>query len=244
MPLSVAERLTMLLPPSLFYRQRIARESRTGEPELAVLAELVPHGGIAVDAGANVGFFAYALATIADRVLAFEPNPDYALFARWMLRGRAEVREVALSDTSGHGTLYVPLSDKGALLHLAGSLKRTHSQFRNIKTYDVEVRTLDELGLAHVRFLKADVEGCEREVLDGARATIARDRPIILLELLSGTHANPAADTAAICEKFGYEAFIVQRGEKIAALPAITALGKNTSWGTDIESRNVLFVPR
>jgi FkbM family methyltransferase len=33
------------------------------------------------------------------------------------------------------------------------------------------------------RVLKADVEGGEREVLDGARATIARDRPIILLEL-------------------------------------------------------------
>jgi hypothetical protein len=55
---------------------------------------------------------------------------------------------------------------------------------------------------------------------------------------------NPAADTAAICESSGYEAFIVQRGEKIAALPAISALGKNTSWGTDIESRNVLFLPR
>jgi FkbM family methyltransferase len=244
MPLSLRERLTMLLPPSFFYRQRIAQEARTGEPELAVLAQLMPRGGIAVDVGANVGFFAYALADIADRVLAFEPNPDYAFFARWMLRGRAEVREIALSDTSGHGTLYVPLSDEGVLLHLAGSLKQRHLQFRNVKTYDVEVRTLDELGLAGVRFLKADVEGGEREVLDGARATIARDRPIILLELLSGTHEDPAADTAAICEKFGYEAFIVQRGDKIAALPEITALGKNTSWGTDIESRNVLFVPQ
>jgi hypothetical protein len=57
---------------------------------------------------------------------------------------------------------------------------------------------------------------------------------------LSGTHENPAADTVAICESFGYEAFIVQRGEKIAALPAITALGRNMSWGTDIESRNAL----
>src|SRR5215470_16006242 len=161
MPLSLRERLTMLLPPSVFYRQRIAQEARTGEPELAV---------------------------IADRVFAFEPHPDYAFFARWMLRGRAEVREIALSAMSGHGTLYVPLSDKGVLLHLAGSLQRRHSQFRNVKTYDVAVRTLDELGLAGVRFLKADVEGGEREVLDGARTTIARDRPIILLELLSGTH--------------------------------------------------------
>jgi FkbM family methyltransferase len=225
MPLPLRKRLTMLVPPSVFYRQRIAQEARTGEPELAVLAELVPRGGIAVDIGANVGFFAYALADIADRVIAFEPNPDYAFFARWMLRGRAEVREIALSDASGRGTLYVPLSDRGMLLHLAGSLKRSHVQFRHIKTFDVEIRTLDEAGLAGVRFVKADVEGGEREVLDGARATIARDRPIILLELLSGTHENPAADVAAICESFGYEAFIVQHGERIAALPAIFALG-------------------
>jgi FkbM family methyltransferase len=244
MPLPLRERLTMLMPPSVFYRQRIAQEARTGEPELAVLAELVPRGGIAVDVGANVGFFAYALADIADRVVAFEPNPDYAFFARWMLRGRAEVREIALSDASGRGTLYVPFSDQGMLLHLAGSLKRSHVQFRHIKTYDVEIRTLDEAGLAGVRFVKADVEGGEREVLDGARATIARDRPIIMLELLSGTHENPAADVAAICESFGYEAFIVQHGEKIAALPAISALGKNTSWGSKIESRNVLFLPQ
>jgi FkbM family methyltransferase len=238
MPLPFRERLTMLMPPSLFYRRRIAQEARSGEPELAVLAKLVAPGGTAIDVGANVGFFAYALADIADCVLAFEPNPDYAFFARWMLRGRAEVRELALSDESGRGT------DRGTVLHLAGSLKRTHSQFRNVKAYDVEVRTLDELGLVDVRFVKADVEGNEREVLDGARATIARDRPIILVELLSGTYEDPVADTAAICERFGYEAFIVQRGEKIAALPVIAALGKNTSWGTNIESRNVLFLPR
>jgi hypothetical protein len=81
-------------------------------------------------------------------------------------------------------------------------------------------------------------------VLEGARATIARERPVILLELLSGTHPDPGALTAEICASFRYDPFLVQHGEKIAALPAIAALGKNTSWGTDIESRNVLFVPR
>jgi len=204
----------------------------------------VPRGGTAIDAGANQGIFAYALAAIAERVVAFEPNPDYAFFARWMLRGRAEVREFALSDAPGRASFYVPLSDEGAVLHFAGNLKRMHSQFRNMKTYQVDVRTLDSFGFSDVRFIKADVEGSEREVLDGARATIAHDRPIILLELLSGTHQDPAAYTAAICESFGYDAFIVQRGKKIAALPAISALRKNTSWGTDIESRNVLFLPR
>jgi hypothetical protein len=100
------------------------------------------------------------------------------------------------------------------------------------------------VGLTNVRFVKADVEGSECEALDGARATIARDRSVILLELLSGTHKNPAACAAVICERFGYDAYVVQRGQKIAASPAIASLGKNTSWGTDIESRNVLFLPR
>jgi FkbM family methyltransferase len=177
MPLPFREWLTMLVPPSYFYRRRISKEARSGEPELAVLAKLAPRGGIAVDIGANQGVYAYALADIADRVVAFEPNPDYAFFARWMLRGRAEVHQLALSDKSGRGTLHVPLSDRGMVLHLAGSLKQTHSQFRNSKIYDVEIRTLDDFGLMNVRFVKADVEGSEREVLDGARAIRNRADP-------------------------------------------------------------------
>jgi FkbM family methyltransferase len=244
MALPFNEKLTMLMPPSLYYRPRIAAEIGSGEPELGHLAEYLPAGGTAVDVGANQGFFSYALSEVAGRVVAFEANPDYARFARWMLRGRAEVHEVAVSDRAGRATFYVPLSEKGMVLHFAGNLKQTHSQFRNQKTYDVELRTLDSYDLRDVRFIKVDVEGSERDVLDGAKATIARDRPVLLLELLSGTYDDPGAQTSAICRDFGYDAFLVHRGERIAALPAIASLGKNTTWGTDIETRNVLFVPR
>lgn len=244
MALPFREKLTMLLPPSLFYRRRIAYEVRTGEPELAMLGTLMPRGGTAVDVGANQGFFAFALSEVAGRVVAIEPNPDYAFFARWMLRGRAEVRALALSDTAGRATFTVPVSDQGMALHYAGSLKGTHNQFAKAQSYEVEVRRLDELRLSDVRFIKVDVEGSEREVLDGGRNTIARDRPLLLLELLSGTHEDPGAITEAICKDFGYDAVIMHRGEQIAALPAIKALGKNTTWGSDIETRNVLFLPR
>src|SRR5689334_8418205 len=191
MPLPWRERLAMLLPPPWFYQRRVAEEARSGEPELRVLDRLMRHGGTAVDIGANQGVFAFALSRLSERVVAFEPNPDYARFARWMLRGRAEVHEMALSNESSRGTFYVPLSDQGMILHLAGSLKRTHSQFLHNRTYNVEIRTLDEFGFTNVHFIKADVEGSEREVLDGARTTLARERPIILLELLSGTHEDP-----------------------------------------------------
>lgn len=244
MALPWREKLTMLVPPTLFYRRRIAEEIRAGEPELAVLDRLLPRGGTAIDVGANRGIFAFALADIADRVVAFEPNPDYASFARWMLRGRADVHELALSNEPGRATFTVPISEQGMTLHFAGSLKPAHAQFPLYKSYAVEVRRLDDFGFTDVRFIKADVEGSERDVLDGARETIARDRPVILLELLSGTHDDPAAVTAGICESFGYDAVIVQHGKTIPALPAIVALGKNTSWGSAIESRNVVFLPR
>ena len=107
----------------------------------------MPRGGVALDIGANQGIFAYALSEIAERVIAVEPNPDYAFFARWMLRGRAEVLELAFSNEPGNATFYVPISDQGMVLHFAGSLKRTHSQFSNIKTHNVEVRRLDDFDL-------------------------------------------------------------------------------------------------
>jgi FkbM family methyltransferase len=249
MSLPLSERFAMLMPPVLYYRRRIAREIRTGEPEVAALAQIIGHGGTAIDVGANQGFYTFALAGVADRVIAFEPNPDYAMFARRMLRGRAEVFEIALSDKPGRGTFHVPLAHDGTTLHFAGSLKRAaHAQFEKSRIYEVEIDTLDHFGesreLTGVRFIKADVEGSERDVLNGARRIIARDRPVILLELLAGTHDDPGGCARAICEDFGYDAVIFQHGEKIPALPAIAALGKNTSWGTGIESRNVLFLPR
>jgi hypothetical protein len=54
----------------------------------------------------------------------------------------------------------------------------------------------------------------------------------ILAELM------PHGGTAEISESFDYDAVLVQRGRSIAAL------GKNMSWGTDMETHNVLFLPR
>ncbi len=242
--LPLPEMLTMLLPPSVYYRRRIAEEVDAGEPELDLLPELVRRSGTAVDVGANQGFFSFALAQHTGHVVAFEPNPDYALFARWMLRGHAEVLRYALSDHSGRATFHVPVSKEGMVLHLAGSLKGEFPQFSEIRKYDVEIRSLDSFKLKDVCFLKVDVEGAEREVLDGAKETIARDKPVMVLELLSGTHENPHDLTAAICNDFGYEAFVLKGREKLPALPAIAALGQNSTYNTHLITRNVLFMPR
>jgi hypothetical protein len=47
---------------------------------------------------------------------------------------------------------------------------------------DVPIITIDSLGLPSLRFAKIDVEGMERDVLLGARATIQRLQPVLYIE--------------------------------------------------------------
>lgn len=230
--------------PDDYFRRRIAEEANAGEPELTILARFVRPGGTAVDVGANEGIFAFALSELAASVHAFEANPDYAALARQRLGMRAQVHEVALSDKPGRAQFYVPLADDGGQLHLAGNLKNTHAQFPRQKVFETEVATLDQFGLDNVSFIKVDVEGSELEVLEGGRATILRDHPPLLLELLSGTYEDPLAIAMTVCEAYGYEAFVVDKGALLDAAAAIRSLGSNTTWGSHLSTRNVLFLPR
>lgn len=228
--------------PDIFYARRLREELEGGEPELAMLGSFVGKGGVAVDIGANEGVYAYALSELGAVVHAFEANPRFAGFAAEMLGDRAEIHQLALSNEAGQASFFVPLAEDGSELHLAGNLKNSHSQFDRQTVIRVDVQTLDAFDLRNVQFIKVDVEGSELEVLEGARETIARDHPGLLLELLSGTYEDPLAVTREVCDAYGYDAFIVDKGKRLEALPTIAALGSNTTWGSPIATRNVLFL--
>jgi FkbM family methyltransferase len=248
MALPLKERLTtLLMPSSLYYRRRIADEAAWGEHELDVLGEIVKAGGAAIDVGANQGFFAFAFSSIVDRVEAFEPNPDYATFARRMLGVRARVHQVALSNENGTAEFVVPVSEEGTVLHLGGNLKQAEVPDEQSKTmrFNVEVRTLDSYAFRDVRAIKVDVEGSEMEVLEGGRETILRDKPPLIVELLTGAHADPIALTERICATYGYSSWLVTKDrERVDAVPVMRSLGGNTTWGSPIRNRNVLFLPK
>jgi hypothetical protein len=161
-----------------------------------------------------------------------------------MLGVRAIVHEVALSNVRGRAPFFVPIADDGSELHLAGSLHKAHPQFTRHRVVDARLETLDAFALSDVRFIKIDVEGSELQVLEGAAAMIKRDRPTLLLELLSGTYADPLAATRAVCESYAYQAFVVHEGRRLDAAATIAALKSNSTWGSPIATRNVLFTPR
>jgi FkbM family methyltransferase len=246
MALPLKERLiTLLMPSALYYGRRIADEAAWGEHELDVLGEIVQPGGTAIDVGANQGFFAFAFSRIADSVEAFEPNPDYATFARRMLGTRARMHQVALSNANGSAEFVVPVSEEGTVLHLGGYLKQATAQHSKAMRFEVEVRTLDSYAFRDVRVIKVDVEGSEMEVLEGGRETILRDRPPLIVELLTGAHGDPVALTETICATYGYAAWLVTKDRaRIEALSVMRSLGSNTTWGSSIRNRNVLFLAK
>jgi hypothetical protein len=109
--------------------------------------------------------------------------------------------------------------------------------------FEVVVRTLDSYAFEEVRIIKIDVEGSEMEVLDGGRETIRRYRPPLIVELLTGTHPNPIELTEAICSSYDYTAWIVTKdGTLVEAVPVMHSLGSNTTWGSPIRNRNVVFL--
>jgi hypothetical protein len=60
-----------------------------------------------------------------------------------------------------------------------------------------------------VSVIKVDVEGHEREVLEGARDTIAREKPNLIVEILGGCNRNTYYNEIQgfidwVCETFGY----------------------------------------
>ena len=175
----------------------------------AVAAAILPEdgSGIALDIGANIGLTALVLASLAPRgrVVAAEPSPRTAQALRETLAlnrlaGRVAVEECAVADRPGEAEFHFDSA------HSAGSKLVNEATMDRARLASAPVRvpvtTVDALVEAHalprVDLVKVDVEGFEGDVLDGARATIARHRPAFILEfnawtLLCNRNANPRA---------------------------------------------------
>ncbi len=164
------------------------------EPEIArLLRRLLPIGGVAIDAGANVGCHTLVMADAVGpggRVLAFEPHPRTfrRLAANMHLNAltNTDAWPVGLSDRHAEVQLYSPamdhpLSGKATMHeeHLAG---RAHIPVT--EQFPVRVIPLDavaeERGIERLDLIKIDVEGHEMAVLRGARESIARLLPHVI----------------------------------------------------------------
>lgn len=181
-PFSASEWLKFtLVPARLYARYLINKNLKSGEAELHVLPDIVPRERLAIDVGANKGVYTHLLAALAAHVHAFEPNPKAYRWLNRALPPNVTPHPLALSNSDGSADLYLPQRGKGFSNQL-GSLSRMKAKTPHA-TVPVETRTMDACAFSNVGFIKIDVEGFEMQVLEGARGTIARDKPTLLIEL-------------------------------------------------------------
>lgn len=165
--------------------------------------------GLILDVGAHDGLLTIPFARLPGaRVMAFEPLPSAhaRLAAACADLPNVELRREALGAAPGRLMLSVPVVD-GQPAEQWASLAKDYGAFASVTTeaHPVEVITLDSLGLSDVTHMKVDAEGFEQEVLEGARATLRRCRPVLSLELEERHREGATRDVPALLAALGYE---------------------------------------
>jgi FkbM family methyltransferase len=148
--------------------------------EARLVSEMVGEGDVAVDIGANVGWYASLLCEAVGsegRVHAFEPNP-YLTRLLQSLAGdypQLTVHRAALGARSGEADFFIPDN------WISGSCRPTEESARH---YRVPMARLDRALPKRPDFIKLDAEGGEMEILAGGRSILdAPDAPVWMVEL-------------------------------------------------------------
>lgn len=178
---------------------------RAHEPDFAVFGRYPDRTGLFLDVGANSGLSALSFRVHNRRspILSIEPNPAHEPDLRMLKRvlRRFDYRMMAAGEENGTATLHVPMVGEVALTGEA-SLERhfvesgtsvelaPEAAGRRVRIVErtVPVRRLDELAL-DVDYVKIDVQGFELRVVRGLRETLARCRPLVMVETSLETDA-------------------------------------------------------
>ncbi|MBI2743050.1 MAG: FkbM family methyltransferase [Chlamydiales bacterium] len=136
-------------------------------------------GSTVVDVGAHVGTYTAVMArAVKDgRVVAIEPQPK--LF-------RELVMNMALNQAINVDFYWAGAGSRVGEIELSPLASRNEGStpLAGGTGMYVDLITIDSLNLKNVSFIKIDAVSMENEILDGARETIAKSKPVIVVEIM------------------------------------------------------------
>jgi FkbM family methyltransferase len=226
-------------PPGRYYRGRVnpgafahlfkAVAKQHHRELLPLLRPLIPEDAIVFDVGAHAGQFAKLFARLAPRgfVYAFEPGSYARAILRTAIRfnriTNVAILPMALGERCSVARLTLPVKRSGSygfgLAHLGTGTDAAEIEAVAVATLDAVV---DALQLSRLDFIKADIEGHELRMIEGARATLARLKPALFIEM-NEAHLARAGDSLAAAWRtlgdLGYRPFEFTQERKPAAAP-------------------------
>ncbi len=151
--------------------------------------------GVALDIGANHGYYTNYLVHKFTRVFAFEPHPDNLTELNKIKASNLEIVPCAISDKTGKIKLYRNSQNFGG--HTI-NVKVAEEEIWGHSTADfmeVDAITIDDFCKGRsIKAIKMDIEGAEDFVWNGAVNTLKDNKMDILLE----THSSVDCDKLLI----------------------------------------------
>jgi FkbM family methyltransferase len=207
---------------------------------VAIWRTLAPHARGVLDIGANTGVFALLARALSAQASVVAVEPVARIFEKLVTNVALNDMDIiclceAVSDTIGVGSfldpgtehLYTVTIEQGPV-STATPAARGHRRTVALTTVDGMV---ERLGLAHVDLIKLDVESHEPAALRGARRTLERLRPSLIVEIWNDA-IGQAVDQ--VIRPLGYEGYSIDEQACSLSLRAQTTVARTT---------NFLFVP-
>ena len=176
--------------------------------------------GLSIDVGANKGLYSLELERISNQVIIFEPLEIMFEDLKLLLKKETLKFSYGLGDTNQIKKIKIPII-KNSLSFGRASIT---NKFQNYINQWIKIKRLDDVlkrkkiynKFKKVDFIKIDVEGYEKLVLNGALNTIKKDRPIILIELeLRNLKSSNIKKIFHYFYKLDYEAYFTNDGKKL-----------------------------
>ena len=186
----------------------------TKEPETLEWIDELSEDTVLWDIGANIGLYSlYAAARKPGcTILAFEPEPsNYFVLYRNLdlnnLFSRVHSFPLAFSLKSEIGTFFLSDSQPGAALHSLGS-ENTHAPDPSSRNTSMLCMSVDDFihryNPPFPNAIKIDVDGVERDILEGAGNTL-RDPRMRSVSIEIDESDDPSAQIVQLLEAAGFD---------------------------------------
>jgi FkbM family methyltransferase len=231
------------LPFRLYHRIRCYKYAKYRSPELNLISNLVKKNQNSIDIGANLGLFTFFMSRASKHVFAFEPNPYPLENLKDLVDSNVTILPIALGNNDGPVEIKIPHHRKGWSSNGASLASK---EINDGKILNIQCRKLDSLNIENIGLIKIDVEGFEIEVIRGAKDTILKNKPVMIIEN-EIVHTKDTNELFTIMNEFGYDKYIcnpIGKLEKIGNF-SVEENQKNAIRNLDIDYiQNFIFIPK
>ena len=222
------------LPFKLYHRIRCYKYANYRNPELNLIKSLVNKNKNSIDIGANLGLFTYFMSRASKHVFAFEPNPYPLGNLKHLVDKNVTILPIALGNNDGPIAIKIPHHENGWSSNGASLSPKTEEPG---KVIDIQCRKLDSLNIDNIGLIKIDVEGFEVEVLKGAKDTILRNKPTMIIENES-VHTEDTNELFLIMNELGFDKYFCNSKGKLKKIEEFS-FEKNQS---DAKNKDINYI--